>query len=185
MITKILTMTVTGAAMLALSANALEITAANADYQGTMPQNPNAADIATITGSSALSLLYKTGGEEGPFMDSYTTIFTDENESGRVIYDGGGDPSIAPQDNLWLIVKDGVAHDPIWYIWDLSASGLNWNGTDTLDIGVLWPLQGAISHVGIYGGGETGRVPEGGSTAILLGTALVGIGAFRRRFSKS
>jgi hypothetical protein len=177
-------MAVTGAAMLTLNATALEITAANADYQGTIPTNPNAGDIATITGSSTLSLLYKSDGE-GSFLNSYTTIFSGGNESAQVIYDGGGDPSIPSQDDLWLVIKDGVNNNPIWYIWDLSASGLNWNGTETLDIGVLWPQQGAISHVGIYGGGGTNQVPEGGSTAILLGTALVGIGAFRRRFSKS
>src|SRR5687768_36957 len=138
MITRMMTMAVTGAAMFALNASALEITIANADYLGVNPLNPTAADIATITGSSALSLLYKTSDEEGPFLDSYTTIWGAEMETARVMYDGGGDPSIAAQDNLWLIAKGGAAHIPVWYIWDLSASGLNWNGTDTLDIGLLW-----------------------------------------------
>ena len=82
--------------------------------------------------------------------------------------------------------KDGADHDPVWYLWDLSAAGLGWNGTDTLDIGVLWPEQGAISYVGIYGGGsEPEAVPEGGSTVILLGSALLGVGFFRRRFLRA
>ena len=184
MITKMLTIAATAATMFAMNANALLLNAGNAAFQGVNPTNPDAADISTIVGVPGLSLLYKgEGTDEGSFAGSYTTTFGGGNETAVITYDGAPDPAIAPAANLYLLVKDGVAHVPIWYIFNLGTAGLNWNGTDALEIAQLWPEQGSISHVTIAGTPGQ-RVPEGGSTAILLGTALVGIGAFRRRFAK-
>ena len=47
----------------------------------------------------------------------------------------------------------------------------------------FWPAQGAISHVGIYGGGDgTYELPEPGTLG-LLGLGLFGMGVMRRKKS--
>jgi hypothetical protein len=166
---------------LTFSAQAISFTIGDEAFKGTVPENPTASDVETITGESPLSLLYKTGGEEGPFKDSYETSFGADNETATITYDGAPDPAISGS-NLWLLVKDGADHNPIWYLFDLSAEG--WNGTDQIEIGQLWPAQGAISHVDIFGGQPApAAVPDGGSTMILLGAVLAGFGAIRRRFA--
>jgi hypothetical protein len=55
-----------------------------------------------------------------------------------------------------------------------------WNGTDPISLEGFWPNQGAISHVSIFG---TTPVPEP-TTMLLLGSGLLGLWGFRRKFKK-
>ena len=171
------------------NAGALSLTPASGSLvaQGTDPVNPDADDMEDITGSSPLTLVYKNdqkngdpdGEEEGSFAGSYTTTYSntaDDPEDATIEYDGG--PSISGNP-IYLLVKDGAAHDPVWYVFDISG----WNGTDTIELTGFWPQQGAISHVSIYTGGGGTQVPDAGSTLALLGLALTSIGVLRRKLA--
>jgi hypothetical protein len=188
--------------VLATQAQALLLTASDAYTTATIwntandPDilNPDAADITTITGDTDVVGLYKDeiSAELGEFKDSYTTTYFDlggDPEYAKITYDGSPDPVM---DANWLVVKDGN-HDPRWYLFDLSASGLNWNGTDTIQVGdannLLWPRGGSISHVHFLGsvkncdnpqGCEPTEVPEPQALA-LIGLGLIGMYAARRR----
>ncbi len=120
------------------------------DFQGSVPNNPDADDIETITGfGDGLLELYKMdvgGPESGSFSGSYSTVFSNtplDPKDATISYDSG--PKIEVPE--YLLVKDGN-NDPIWYIFDISA----WDGMMDLIMTGFWPDQGAISHVAIYGG---------------------------------
>lgn len=126
------------------------------------------------------SFLYKAeGSESGAFADDYTTVFDPpgDPEDALVTWDGPDfitDPS-------YLLVKDGN-QDPAWYLFDISS----WDGMEELDLQNFWPIQGAISHVSIYGGGEpppNGEIPEP-ATMLLFGAGLAGLAGVRRRRNK-
>jgi hypothetical protein len=165
---------------MALNANALLLTPTDADWQGSIPKNPKADDIETITGtSSQLTLLYKNDqgvGEEGSLAGSYDTSYfntpTDPKDA-KIEYTGGSSVSGSP---IYLLVKDGNSN-PIWYVFDITG----WNGTDTIDLQNFWPEQGAISHVSIYGTETRTNVPDAGSSVALLGLALTSVGLLRRK----
>jgi hypothetical protein len=166
---------------MAINAHALLLKPGNATWQGSIPNNPDANAVETITGTSAqLTLAYKDnveGGEEGPFKSSYSTTYyntSSDPEDARIRYTGGSDITGNP---LYLLVKDGN-HTPVWYIFDISA----WNGTETIYLQDFWPGGGAISHVTIFSGEGT-TVPDAGSTLALLGVALTGVGFLRRKLS--
>ena len=54
-----------------------------------------------------------------------------------------------------------------------------WNGTDTIEYsGFFAPKFKNVSHVSIYGFSRS--VPDGGSAAMLLGLALLGVASVRR-----
>jgi hypothetical protein len=124
------------------------------------------------------NVLYKqdvgAGSDSGSFAGSYTTTFQPPADpSGAIItYDGAPDPVITANP-VYLLVKDGSA-TPAWYFFNISG----WNGTETITLVNFWPDQGAISHVQINGNGTS--VPDGGSMAMLLGIALMGLAGARR-----
>jgi len=179
------------------SASALTITPETTPrWTGTDPINPDASEIAGIVGySGTLFELYKQDvpneGEPvppdvGSFASSYETTFSNsatDPQDATIEYVAGPSISGSP---LYLLVKDGAAHDPVWYIFDLNSvsppiPSVSWNGTEILEILGFWPNQGAISHVSIYG--TSTRVPEP-FTLLLLGMGLLGLAGFGRRFRK-
>ncbi len=115
--------------------------------------------------------LHHGGEEEGPWADDYSTTYSGgEDLTGLWIEnDGNGSMSGA----LWLVVKDGRAHDPAWYIFDISG----WGGVMGIHIDGLYAFGGSISNVQIFG--PESSVPEPG-TLLLFGIGLLGIGACRR-----
>ena len=173
--------------LFAINANALQITPDLAVFSGIDPKNPDTEDMELITDKSPLELLYKNDVAEGDdqetsFWNNYTTTYyspfpnpsTDPLDA-NIAYTTGSFINYSP---TFLLVKDGVAHDPIWYIFNLT--NLFWNGTDTLELRGFWPGGGAISHVAIYGGEEVPNVPEP-TTMLLFGTGIAGLAAVRRR----
>lgn len=117
------------------------------------------------------------GSESGSAGSWYTTTFNSlaDASGGNIRWDGPGFISGTP---IYFLVKDGN-QTPNWYLFDISNWAVGGNGTkDTITFSNFFPNQGAISHVTIYGGTTT--VPDGGSVAMLLGAALVGLAGFRR-----
>lgn len=115
------------------------------------------------------------GSEVGSAAAWYTTTFNADTTGGTVTWNGPGFISGNP---LYFLVKDGNA-TPNWYLFDISNWAGGANGTkDTITFSGFFPNQGAISHVTIYG--TTTNVPDGGSVAMLLGAALVGLAGLRR-----
>jgi len=168
------------AAGMALNANALLLTPADADWQGSLPKNPNADNVEAITGTSAqLTTLYKSDfgvGEEGSLAGSYDTTYSNSDtdpSDAKIEYKGGSIVSGSP---IYLLVKDGN-HNPIWYIFDITG----WNGTETIELKGFWPDGGAISHINFLSPETTTRVPDAGSSLALLGLALTSVGLLRRK----
>ncbi len=182
---------VIGAAMLmvlgtAFQAQALPITPTSgvlntSRWVGNDTEQPEIDDaIDGILGASVELYKQNVGGSEsGALAGSYVTTFSNS----------AADPSDALIDYIsgsfvgptaYLLVKDGK-QTPAWYLFNLTLLG--WNGTDDLVLSGFWPAQGSISHVTLYGTTSTNRVPDGGMTISLLGSALVGLGLLRRRFA--
>ncbi|MBN1380422.1 MAG: PEP-CTERM sorting domain-containing protein [Deltaproteobacteria bacterium] len=149
-------------------------------WSGSVPNNPDAGDVATIVGYSGTFVEYYkqdlAGPETGSFASSYETEFFNtptDPEDATITYISGS--SLSGYSPLYLLVKDGK-HDPIWYIFDLVA--LSWNGTDDIELTDFWVGKGAISHVALYG--PTTMVPEP-AILILLGLGLIGIAGMRKK----
>ncbi len=116
--------------------------------------------------------------EEFSLAGSYATAFDPETdpEYAEITWTGGN----IVGEVAYLLVKDGNAN-PAWYLYNLTE--LDWHGTETITIDGLWPYQGAISHVSLYGAGETSAPPVPiPPTVYLLGAGLVGLVGLRRRF---
>jgi hypothetical protein len=129
-------------------------------------------------------LLYKSesgaasglGVDEGTFAGSYKTTFsntaTDPSDA-LIKYVSG---TVITGNPIYLLVKDGDSN-PGWYLYSL-----NWNGTEDIILDDFWvnPEQGGISQISLYGSGRT-NVPDGGTTAALLGLGVIGLAAVRRK----
>jgi hypothetical protein len=157
-------------------------TAIQYGWSGIDPINPDAADISAITGFSVANLYNQDVGlaDTGAYASSYATIFSNSStdpQDASIKWVGSG--SSISGDHLYLLVKDGQAVAPYWYLFDLTRLG--WNGIDNITLDGFWPDKGALSHVNIYG---SAPVPEP-STMLLLGSGLVGLAAFRKRFNRA
>lgn len=119
----------------------------------------------------------KPQSEEWADAPYYSTAFFNsptDPEDATITWDG---PSSISADLIFLLVKDGN-HTPTYYFYDIST----WNGTDDIVMENFWPQQGAISHVSIYTCDDAPdtNIPDGGTTAVLLGMALLGLGGIKR-----
>ena len=165
-------------------ASALSITPSNPTPFLTFTSNSQSVITSQI--NAALNpdptLVYKQDvgqPEQGSFAASYSTSFFNtptDPEDATISYVSG--PTIKSSfSNIYLLVKDGNAEPFAAYLFDISS----WNGTESLVMTDFWLGNGAISHVTIYASGSpSSQVPDGGSTLMLLGSALAGLGALRR-----
>lgn len=149
-----------------------DLTAAAVVLNGGIAANYNSAFATTLYKNSS-------GSEEGTLKDFYSTGYTIGLNGGdaTITWNGGGTFAVA----TYLLAKDGNLGS---YLWDIS----DWNGTDTIFIPNPWLAdQGTLktySHVQFWGSSDTTKVPDGGTTAVLLGLGLVGLSfAARRRLA--
>lgn len=131
-------------------------------WDSSYTQNPNtASEIGHIVGDSSFAGVELWYGGEGGTSLTISAALVDPFDYTKPIY---------------LVIKDGAAHVPVWYVFDLS----NWNGLDDITVNGLYPNGGNISHSQIFG---TAAVPEP-TTLLLLGLGLIGIAGIGRKLKK-
>ncbi len=157
--------------------------------------NSNPAFLAFVAAVTTSPELYKQetpGAEEKALSGSYTTTVVSasnkdlKNSAGKITYDGGDFVTSTLSSHAYIGFKDGN-HSPYYYLFDLTALG--WTGTEEISWSGFWPKKGEISHVSLFGkiGSQippppppNGQVPDGGTTFVTLGVALLGLGSMRR-----
>ncbi len=142
------------------------------------------ANMSTLLGTP-VTLLYKAeyddgvlGGTEGAFGNYFTITLIDDSHA-TISWNLTG----TGIELLGVAWKDGqvvgVPNSGDAFVWSaVSDDQAVVGGPD--NIATVPLFRGAISHISFYGH----RVPEGGSTAILLGLALLGFGGLRRKLQK-
>ena len=118
--------------------------------------------------------------EEGSYKDSYGTTFDNEPtdpEDATITYTGAPGGGISC-DVCYLMVKDGAAHDPDVYVFDIG----DWDGIATILLQGFWPGSGAISHASLWGtaGPDQQQIPEPASL-LLFGSGVAAAAATLRR----
>ena len=176
--------TLCGLLVFGVNANALSITPASSILTGNENNVPDILIAIQSTIGSAEELYKMDAGASsasGVLAGSYATSFNGDLSGGTISLIPGATSIVDPSQPLFFLVKDGK-HEPAWYLFDLSLSGLNWNGLEPLQLSGFWPGQGSISHVALYG--TSAPVPEP-STMLLLGSGIMGLAFFgRKRMNK-
>jgi hypothetical protein len=139
--------------------------------------NVTTADLLSLFGIT-VNEVYKqnVGGAEEPANASYTTAFQPSNSNptgATVTYQGAPKPKITGA-SIYVLAKGGTTQGN--YIWNITG----WDGEDLIDISGLYSGGGSISHLSILTGDST-SVPDGGTTALLLGLGLFGTALVVRR----
>ncbi|MBL9211644.1 MAG: VPDSG-CTERM sorting domain-containing protein [Opitutaceae bacterium] len=170
------------------SAFGLTFTAASvAAASGNSNDPSSASQVKTALGLSYdLTELYRAtqSGDSGTFDDSYRTTFSSSNTD--VSVDNVGSPVISGYNSLFLLAWGDNDADPDWKIFNITG----WNGTDNIFLDRIFPKAGDpnkwdMELVKIFGGnapqGPNNGVPDSGSTAVLLGSVLLGLALYSRR----
>ena len=162
------------------------LTGSDGPADGSWETNSQSVLDDILLGLSIGSELYKSevddSKEFGLLAGSYTTTYTNtptDPENALIVYVAG----TSWIEDAYLVVKDGD-HSPWWYLFDLTDTDLDWNGTEDLVLSGFWAVtadnpqgQGAISHVSIHG---LNPVPEP-ATMFLFGLGLLGLAGVSRK----
>jgi hypothetical protein len=174
-------------AMVALTSLVLQANAHLITPEGNLYLNgpDSEANMSTLL-NTPVQLLFKAeyddgvlGKTEGDF-GSYFTITLIDDSHARISWNFTGTGiellGVAWKDGI-LAGQPGTAGAFLWSA--VSDDQAVVGGPD--NVSTVPVFNGAISHISFYGQ----RVPEGGSTAIMLGLALLGFGGLRRKLQKN
>jgi hypothetical protein len=140
-----------------------------------------AAWIASVTGADVTYLNKFNYGSTGGFDNTGAV--------GSASFDPGGSAKGTEKTISWnltgtgyeasyVLIKNGTVGGHLYRLYMVTDDQAI-SGSGTVTFGPIYPSK-QISHVGWFGSGAT-SVPDGGTTLLLLGSALVGLGALRRR----
>jgi hypothetical protein len=164
--------------------NALTLDLTNDIHWFNFAANPTSAQIAAAAGVTVAALgplIYEaapdnnspSAAEAGVVAPNYDTFFLPAAGTGdlKVSWAGG-----AIANATFFLAKDGNEGS---YLWDISG----WNGTDDIFLTSPFSSGKRFSHIEFFGTSEGGttNVPDGGSSALLLGVAVIGLASVARR----
>lgn len=163
---------------------------------GTVQVTLDSSTMATITFQSENGYLFLDGSSDAVNVNSsdFTEAFISDNApGGSGAFGGFSSGQVSQWGNFNLILDQGNA-SPTDRATTISFSVTDLAGTWSSDADVL-DANGdgytVAAHIIVPGGGYTGyaangqsnNVPDGGSTALLLGAAVSAIGVIRRKLS--
>lgn len=171
-------LTITSATVAAASGNSNDPSSA-ADVKAVLSLGYNLSELYSATYVDRL-LLPDYIDEGGSFSGSYGASFT--NGRTDVAINDNNTPVIGGYNALFLLALANDDANPDWKIFNITG----WNGTDVVSVDSIFGNYN-IEKVAIFGGnaqqqGNNG-VPDSGSTAVLLGSALLGLAIYSRRKS--
>jgi hypothetical protein len=120
--------------------------------------------------------------ESGPFAGAYQTTFASTPSFPQDATVAFGSGAAIAASSLFLYVRD-TGNAPAFYIYDLLAPSVLWNGLDDLALRNFWLENGSIEQLSIVGiAAGTTPVPEGSSLALLaLGLGVLALARVRAR----
>jgi len=151
----------------------------NVQVKAALGLSYNLTELYWATGSG-------DSNDGGSFDSSYRTTFSASDTD--VSIDDVGTPIISGYNSLFLLAWGDNDANPDWKIFNITG----WNGTDNIFLDRIFPKPGDnnkydMELVKIFGGNAPQQpnngVPDSGSTALLLGSALLGLALYSRRRS--
>lgn len=183
----ILAIGLTGSAFgLTITASTVAAASGN-DGPGPDPQTATQVKAALGLSYNLTELYWATQNSDGGSFDpSYRATFSASDTD--VSIDDVGTPVISGYNSLFLLAWGDNLANPDWKIFNITG----WNGTDNIFLDRIFPKPGDnnkydMELVKIFGGNAPQQpnngVPDTGSTALLLGSALLGLALYSRRKS--
>jgi hypothetical protein len=179
-------------ALAATSARAQTTTqaAGPVNFDGYAWLNPGYTDLASVT--------FAQGTDQIDALTSTATV-VDQGFGGQDPDNGVHLLLVDNGNTLWNEVVAGGTHSLTTDNYDISTdpaglasldsalAGINWSTDPNVSLNLeanVWPYPGWALHVQDASFSVTSTVPDGGATITMIGAALAGLAAFRRRYAK-
>jgi len=179
-------LTITSATVAAASGNSNDPSSA-AEVKAALSLGYNLSELYSATYVDRLLLPdYVAEGGQAGYVAAYQTSFTASQTD--VSIDDVAAGTISGFNSLFLLALGDDDANPDWKIFNITG----WNGTDNIFLDRVFPDGNNpngynTETVKIFGGNAPQQpnngVPDSGSTAVLLGSALLGLAIYSRRKS--